>query len=207
MRRSLLLGLTIWLLAGCAAEKKTDEEPPPAELDSYVLDAVPADIEQRTFIDFEGKVQIIGYSIEPKEVAKPGDKVKLTLYWQSVSKLGSGWKLFTHLLDPNGRVLKDGNVDKAGPLRGSDEQALPPSRWQPGKVYVDTQEFQIPADVRHATVTISVGIWNANQKRNIRLDLISGPHDAERRALIATLSTGVTPPKPVVPAQPQTRAH
>jgi hypothetical protein len=198
MKRSLLLCL-IWALGACAAEKKTDEEPPPAELDSYVLDAVPADIDQRTFIDFEGKVQIIGYSLEPKGVVKPGDKIKLTLYWQSVSKLGRGWKLFTHLLDPNGKVLKDGNVDKAGPLRTSDEQALPPSRWQPGKIYVDQQEFQIPADVQHGTVTIAVGIW----RDAYRLDVISGAHDAQRRALIVTIPTGVAPPKPVV--RPQAR--
>jgi hypothetical protein len=50
-------------------------------------------------------------------------------------------------------------------------------------------------------VTVSVGVWNANQRRNVRLDVISGPHDDQRRALVTTISTGVIAPKPVAPVR------
>lgn len=196
MRSALVLCL-IAVLGGCAAEPTPDDGPLPAELDNYVLDAVPADVPHRTFIDFEGKVQIVGYSLEPQGIVKPGETVKLTLYWVPTTRLGPGWRLFTHLLDPRGKLLKDGNVDKVGALRGTDDQALPPSKWKPGKVYVDSQEFQIPGDTRHAHVAISVGIWKGNH----RLDVISGSHDDERRALIANIPTGIVPPKPVLPVK------
>jgi hypothetical protein len=184
-------------LVGCAAEQeKTEPEPLPASLENNVLDAVPADIETRTFIDFEGKVQIVGYSLEPKGVIKPGDTVKLTTYWTLSSKLGPSWKLFTHLVDASGkRLTGGGNIDNVGPLRQGDgeDQALPPSKWQVGKVYVDSQEFQMPRDVKSPYVSITVGVW----KNQYRLDVISGPHDAERRAIIATVPTGIVVPKPV----------
>jgi hypothetical protein len=195
-RFALALGISAALF-GCAAEtkEKTEPEPLPAELDNHVLDAVPADIENRTFIDFEGKVQIVGYALAPKGVVKPGDTVKLTLYWTLTSKLGPGWKLFTHLVDANGkRLTGGGNLDNVGPLRQGtgEDQALPPSQWQVGKVYVDTQEFQMPRDVRSPYVSITVGVW----KERYRLDVISGSHDAERRAVVATVPTGIVPPKP-----------
>jgi hypothetical protein len=195
MTRWLVVGMFAAVL-GCAAEQeKTDEEPLPAALDSHVLDAVPADIENRTFIDFEGKVHIVGWSIEPKGVVRPGDSVKLTIYWRLAAKLGKNWKLFTHLVDGNGKRLGGGNLDNVGPLRqgSGEDQALPPSKWQLGKVYVDTQEFQIPRDARTPLVSITVGVW----KDQYRLDVISGPHDTEKRAIIATVPTGVVVPKPV----------
>ena len=38
----------------------------------------------RLFVDFEGKVHLIGYDVEPKSAAAPGSTLKLTLYWRSV---------------------------------------------------------------------------------------------------------------------------
>jgi hypothetical protein len=194
MKRTLLLSLVL-LLGGCAVERETTaEEPLPAELDSHVLDAVPADIQNRTFIDFEGKVHIIGTAIEPQGVVRPGETVKLTIYWMPVSKLEPGWRLFTHLTDVRGQRIGRENYDNIGPLRqpSGEDQALPPSRWKLGKVYVDTQELVIPREVWSPTLSITVGIWKGGH----RLDVISGPHDRERRAIIATIPTGVVPPKP-----------
>ena len=196
MKRLVLLVTTLALGACSSEQAEVPQEPLPKELDSLVLDAVPADIENRTFIDFEGKVHIVGYEVKPAGVIPPGGNVDLTIYWRSVSKLGPGWKLFTHLVDPTGdRFASGGNIDNVGPLRqgSGEEQTLPPSKWVPGKVYVDKQQFQIPRDVKTSMVTITTGIWKGNH----RLDVISGPHDRERRAFIAHVPTGVTPPKPV----------
>jgi hypothetical protein len=199
MKRSLLLTIPL-LIGACVAEREPSaEEPLPAELDSHVLDAVPADIQNRTFIDFEGKVHIIGTAIEPQGVVRPGGTVKLTIYWMPVSKLDKGWRLFTHLTDPSGRRVGRENLDNIGPLRQGENQALPPSSWKPGKVYVDTQELVMPSDVSTPTVNITVGIWKGDH----RLDVISGPSDRARRAVVATLPTGIVPPKPVRRVEPE----
>ena len=94
----LVLGALL-LLHGCKSAQKLDEQPANPALESHVLESVPNDIEERTFFDFEGKVHLIGYKLEPKGVVGPGGRLKLTLYWQSVSPLSPGFKLFTHVID------------------------------------------------------------------------------------------------------------
>jgi hypothetical protein len=144
--------------------------PPPAAIAAidpalvqYVLSDVPTDVPNRCYFDFGGKVALVGYAIEPVGIATPGSHVKLTLYWQSLSPLGPGWGLFTHLLIPRQphRVL-----DGSGPLRksvpaegGGERQALGPSSWERGKVYVDPLEFDIPMNVRAPEVSVAAGVW------------------------------------------------
>ena len=122
------------LAAGCgkAPPKQEPAKLSPA-LQAHVLDAVPSDIQHRMFVDFGGKVHLLGYNIEPEGVVAPGGKVKLTLYWQSIARLGPGWGLFTHVLDARGH--RAANIDNVGPLRepSNKVQALPPGSGSPAR--------------------------------------------------------------------------
>jgi hypothetical protein len=195
-----------WAILGAALVMACAKQQPPAEqkeldpaLQAHVLESVPRDVPNRMFLDFEGKVHLIGYALEPADQASPGTQMKLTLYWQSVARLGEGWSLFTHVLAPNGTQLA--NVDNVGVLRqvqavgGEQRQALPPSDWQPGKVYVDEQAFEMPRAVTVPEVTIAVGIW----REKARLDVLSGPSDGQNRGIVAHVRTGVTSPAPKAP--------
>src|SRR6188508_3189140 len=95
---SLMLGLC--LVMGCtpqgAAEGEKALDP---KLEQYVLDKLPKTVEHATYLDFGGKVQLVGYDVSPADVAAPGSKISLTLYWQRVGALDEGWGLFTHILD------------------------------------------------------------------------------------------------------------
>ena len=92
------------------------------------------------------------------------------------------------------------NVDNEGPLRAvietqvGERQAWPPSLWQPGKVYVDKQEFQLDPTTS-PEVTIAVGVWRGTA----RLAVISGPRDRANRGLIVRLKTGVARAAPGTP--------
>jgi hypothetical protein len=80
---------------------------------------------------------------------------------------------------------------------------LPPSSWQPGKIYVDVQDIEMPRDITTPEVSIVVGVW----KGQSRLDPISGGSDRERRAIVTTVSTGVKPaPRTKRPAAPQQKS-
>lgn len=190
-----LLGCAAVLVSGLGCNS-TEQAPKAQELEpslhAYVLDAVPSDVDNRTFVDFGGKVHLVGYKVEPQGIVRPGESFKTTLYWRSVSPLSPGWGLFTHLTSPRGRV---DNPDNVGPLRdnASGEQALPPSRWQPGKVYVDEQSLTMPRNIVDPVVTVTVGVW----KGNARLDILSGRADADQRAIVAHIRTGLVAPKPV----------
>jgi hypothetical protein len=203
------------LIAASAACSRASEkaEAPGPELASYVLSDVPKDIEHSTFIDFGGKVHLVGYNLEPKGVASPGSKVKLTLFWRSHQRLGPGWSLFTHLVAPG---VPPENIDKAGPLRklvsagaGAPRQALGPSLWEPGRVYVDELEFDVPKNVDAPEVTVLAGLWqelpapesdeagsntaDAGElsQPDVRLQVLSGPSDGSERGVVAHIRTGL----------------
>ena len=193
VRRSYWLGLGWCLLTGCVSTppvETKDTEQQSERLKSYILAQAPSDVGERVDAEFDGKVTLLGARIEPAGVAKPGDKLKLTLYWKSEQKLDGAWKLFTHIVDANGeRVI---NIDTVGPLRElhSGTPALPPSDWTPGKVYVDEQTFTVPASVKTDKIQILTGIFS----KSGRLNITAGPHDNSKRAIAATISlTGVHP--------------
>ena len=160
-------------------------------LKPYILDQAPAAIQHDLGIDYDHKITLVGYDLEPAEgVVRPGQRIKLTLYWQCQKQLDEGWNLFTHVLDGAGvRIL---NADNVGPLREwrDDRQVLAPSTWEAGKVYVDEQDFQIPEKLETRTVQVVTGIW----KRNDRLPIVAGPKDRENRGIVVDLA--VTSGKP-----------
>ncbi len=204
------LGLALITALGCAPTPAAEPVPAPdAALLGYVLDAAPRKIQHPLYIDYEGKARLIGYDVEPEGEVAPGSRFKLRMYWLSTSKLGPGWRLFTHLVDDRGRQLS--NLDAVGPLRqpaGEGAQALGPSRWIPGKVYVDEQDIDVPAGAATPRVTVSVGIWRnfcgavetseAGRRcvswRDSRLQILSGPSDGKQAGIVHHVTTGWTPP-------------
>jgi hypothetical protein len=202
---SVTLAVTLALaLAGCAQDKPKESAPLDPSLAQYVLDEVPSDIPNPTLLDFEGKVQLIGWKLDGSEPVGPGQHFKITFYWKSVAPLGPGWSLFTHLTGPNGVRLD--NPDDKGPLRRraspQSPQSLGPSAWQPGKVYVDEQELDMPRNAQVPEVTVQVGVWKDGTP--VRLDVISGPADREQRAIVTRIKTGWAPPAPREASRPRT---
>src|SRR4029079_17179017 len=134
-----LLWSSLFLAAaalGCASPAAQPAETD-ASLSTYVLDAVPTDVQNRTLIDFGGAVHLVGWDLSPADKAAPGSTLHLKLYWRSVKKLSPGWTLFTHGSVPD--APRPYAFDDVGTLR----QNLPPSEWTPGNVYVDEQDITV----------------------------------------------------------------
>ncbi|MBN1611572.1 MAG: carbohydrate-binding family 9-like protein [Polyangiaceae bacterium] len=172
-------------LAGCIRGSTDSSAEETRLLRQYVLDQAPR-VAHRLDVDFNGKVRLLGYWIQPQQEVSPGQEVKLTLYWQALKDLEPEWSLFTHVLDGTGeRIL---NIDNVGPLRRVRDkgQILGPGAWTPGKFYVDHQSFTVPKHPRLGRIKIVAGIWRGGE----RLQPLNGPRDAERRVVIASLPTG-----------------
>ena len=227
-KKRTFLGAALSLSLGCFSCQQAGPAPAAADaldpgLAQYVLSDVPSDVPNRCYLDFGGKVALVGYAIDPVGVAAPGSHVKLTLYWQSLSPLGPGWGLFTHLTIPRQphRLL-----DGSGPLRksvpdasGGQRQALGPSAWERGHVYVDPLEFDIPANVRAPEVTVVAGVWRDTLRvikpgqpedpklalPGLRLPVLSGPADDMQRGIVVHISTGLPAQMPPA-AKPPARA-
>jgi hypothetical protein len=206
--------LTIALLSslmGCAvAPSSADAEKPELspEQKALVLDSAPSDIAKPLYLDFNGRAELLGYSLEPAAVAAPGSKLSLKLYWRSTGKLGPGYAPFTELVTGSGQRFE---VEGSGPVRGG---PLSPQHWEPGKVYVDELDVTVPAELTAARFSIVVGLRTApiaaaesdepakddkaakpaaGQFGAVYLSVISGPADSKHGGVIATLETGLTP--------------
>jgi hypothetical protein len=151
------------------------------KLKGYVLDQAPR-INHPLNVDFDGKVQLIGYEA-PTGPLKPNQKVKITLYWKVKEKLQGDWKLFTHLADGSGERLLV--LDSKSPIRAgaAGKAALPPTSWQPGKIYVDELSFKMPRSVKTSKVRLLAGLVSGET----RMPVAKGQKDSENRAIVAEL--------------------
>ena len=177
--------------AALAATACSDRSPPlsqsqEAQLAAYMnvrppRGMVPADV------DFDGKVRLVGYVVSPRQAAyTPGSRVTVLLVWRCDQQVDHGWELFTHLVSESGALIQ--NIDDRGPLRkmeGYEGQPLPPSRWQPGKLYLDELKFVVPGDPS-PTLVVAAGI----AKGKTRLRILGAGGDAESRTSIIRLRTG-----------------
>jgi len=185
-------------LAACVGGSTDTSNEDKERLKPFVLDKAPDEIPLKLNINFDGRLTLIGAKVTPEGVARSGTQVKVTMYWRADKKLENGWNLFTHILDGSGeRVL---NIDNVGPLREwkGDKQVMAPSVWEPGKVYVDEQDFTVPNNLRTEKIQFTTGVWREND----RLKILSGPADRENRAIVANIATGAPTAAPT-PAGPE----
>ncbi len=189
--RALVCAAIAACAIGCVGGSKGISSEDKEKLKAYIADSEPADIPHKIDINFENKVHMIGYKVEP-EVAKPNTDIKITYYWRCDDTLDDGWALFTHVTDES--QGKSDNLDWAGPLRENrdNKQLLGPSRWERGKYYLDEQPYKVPDWVKGSELTFYVGIW----KGSARLHVVSGPNDGENRAIAAKVKTGINAPPP-----------
>jgi hypothetical protein len=190
LRRSLLLAaFALTALTACNRDKPNAAQQ--SMLAGYASDTLPDGL-NKTDVDFDGKVHLVGWSASPKQaVYAVGTTVTVTLVWRVDAKIDEGVRLFTHLVGTAGEQLD--NLDEKGPLRHMDGVAgapLPPSSWVPGRYYKDELTFTIPANAT-PMVTVGAGFF----KGTARLPIKAGPGDRESRAMAARLATGASDPR------------
>lgn len=115
--------------------------------------APPSADELRTATPIEARVGdnflLSSYALQMDRAAR---RVRLTLYWQSITKTDSDYTVFVHLLDATGKIVAQSD---AQPVHG----AYPTSIWDPQGIVKDVYELAIPADAR-APFSIAVGMYS-----------------------------------------------
>ena len=99
---------------------------------------------------------MLDFSVEPLAVA-PGDRVKLTLFWEGLAPLDEDYTVFAHLLG-------EYNPATQGPLwAGHDSQPIggryPTSSWKPGEIVLDVHHLDIPGDAPPGAYQLEVGLY------------------------------------------------
>ncbi|MCB0191266.1 MAG: glycosyltransferase family 39 protein [Anaerolineae bacterium] len=118
-------------------------------------------------VDFGGRIQLIGYDWVHETVLKPGTRVPITFYWETLLPPGQNLNLFIHLVDPATQTQVAG-FD--GPPR------YPTAYWQPGNNIIDTRLLDIPADVQPGIYELRIGWYNLDNFA--RLTLLDGEGDS-----------------------------
>lgn len=97
------------------------------------LTAVPAAArldEAITFLAADGRIKLVGVSMEPDQQVQPGIPVVLTVYWQVAAPVHTDYLSSLHIL---GRDYESVGSVNRHPAMGM----IPTSRWQAGEIFQD----------------------------------------------------------------------
>jgi len=97
-------------------------------------------------------VRLLGYDVD--DGARPGETLRLTLYWQCVAEMTESYTVFAHLLDVD-NVIR-GQVDRL-PANG----AAPTTGWLQGEVITDPYEIPIDREAPPGRYTVEIGMYDA----------------------------------------------
>ncbi len=94
---------------------------------------------------------LLGYDLDPASV-KPGQTLRLTLYWRAQNSLDASYKVFTHLIDGHDQVIGQQDSIPAGGDR-------PTTSWLPGEVITDPYLIDVPAGISPGKYWIEIGLY------------------------------------------------
>jgi hypothetical protein len=128
-----------------------------------------------------GQVTLLGYDVD-HTIIHPGETLKLVLYWQAQTRMGTDWSVFTHLLGPDGKVW--GQIDQL-PLKG----LFPTSKWGQGEVVDDEYLIAIAPDAPPGEYRLEVGMYNWITGERLTVFDASGQRITEDRVLLEPIIT------------------
>ncbi|MBV9169299.1 MAG: hypothetical protein JOZ81_04365 [Chloroflexi bacterium] len=92
------------------------------------------------------------------ETLKPGETLQLTLLWRAGdAPTADRWKVFTHILDANSKVVAQRDAEPGDTLR-------PTTTWQPGEEIKDNYGIAIPPDLAPGDYTLEIGMYNGDTR-------------------------------------------
>jgi hypothetical protein len=105
---------------------------------------------------FGQQARLVGLDL-PQSELKAGDSLSLTLYWQALAPLDKNWKVFVHLINPEGNI-----VTQQDQIPGSGQ--FPTTGWVPNEYLIDNYNLIIPSDVSpgEAIYKLRIGFYDAN---------------------------------------------
>jgi hypothetical protein len=114
--------------------------------------SLPPDIAYPLDVRLGEVVYLRGFDLDVL-VARPGDEIPLTLYWQADGPTSLSYTVFVHLVGPDGML--HGQVDRL-PADG----AAPTHTWAPGQVVVDEMALPVLADAPPGAYHVAVGLYD-----------------------------------------------
>ena len=111
-----------------------------------------------------GQAQLTGYALD-RAAYRPGENVRVTLYWLGSRHPDKDYKVFVHLRDlADQQMISQHDSD---PVYGF----TPMTQWEPGELMADEHLLPLPADTPLGTYQLWVGMYDpATGERLTRAD-------------------------------------
>ncbi len=104
------------------------------------------------FADFGAQIALIGFDASAQQ-ARPGDDLRVTLYWQAQTALEINYQVFVHVLAPDGFL--SAQSDKINP------GDYPTRRWPLDKYVRDEHTIHLPEGLAPGRYRVVAGLWSA----------------------------------------------
>ncbi len=100
-----------------------------------------------------GEVTLVGAWWEPEgEELRPGTALTVTLVWRGEREMETSYRVFLHLLGPDGRLVAQSDGEPAGWRR-------PTTGWLPGEVVVDERVLALPPELAPGEYRLVAGMY------------------------------------------------
>ena len=107
-------------------------------------------------VNWGNKIKLLGYDLD-SETYQPGDTIYLTLYYQAMEEMDTGYTLFAHIEGPDNPVT-------GGKLWGQSDsepcrRSYPTSAWTPGEIVRDQFTIALDDDAPPGEYQLRVGFY------------------------------------------------
>jgi 4-amino-4-deoxy-L-arabinose transferase-like glycosyltransferase len=126
-------------------------------LPAYRASAVPGHIAHPVSYRFDDSAELIG-AAQTVTHGKPGDLVRITIYWRAIQPTASELMSYLHTLESD--LVRRDSFPATGNLRSVD--------WQPGQTWAETYLIEIPADTpTQVAYPLVAGLYDPGLKQSI----------------------------------------
>jgi len=135
------------------AFKATEEWVGDVRFVSYAVPQAPAsEMETAVALPFGNAITLEGVTLNERSL-QPGDILQVTLFWQTAVPLAQRYKVFLHLVGPDGELVAQRDSEPGGNLK-------PTNTWQPVETVIDNHGLLIPPDLPPGEYGLYLGLYD-----------------------------------------------
>jgi len=114
------------------------------------------------------RILLTGYDL-PKDVARAGTGIELTLYWEAQGRIPEDYTVFVHVVNDNGEIVAQGDAPPSG---GN----YPTSLWEAGEIIKDGHFIHLPQNLPSGRYRLFVGLYNLHTMARLPALTPEGKH-------------------------------
>jgi len=112
----------------------------------------PEEIRQPVHASLGAQAELVGYALSPAAV-RPGETLRVTLFWQARQWIAQDYTVFVHLVDSQGQRW----AQHDGPPQ---DGALPTSAWNPGELLRDEHLLTVDTQAPPGDYRLAIGLYD-----------------------------------------------